>query len=90
MRKLMVTVQFDLTNKAVVNCLKLNFDYDKIDNNGVWEMTYTTKGNKNSTEETAIKGIKRELNLHKPLKNGYKILGAREVIANADDYFDNL
>lgn len=80
MRKFIVTVKFDLTNEKVVNCIMNNFDYEKMDNNGVIEMIYTTKGNKNSTEETAIKGIKKYLNFWESFKRGYTILGVKEII----------
>ena len=80
MKKFIVTVKFNLTNKEVVNCIMNNFDYDKINNEGIIEMIYTSKGNKNSTEETAIKGMKKYLNFWDSLKKGYTILGAKEII----------
>lgn len=80
MKKFKVTVQFDLSKEKVVNCIMANFDYDKMDDNGIIEMIYTSKGNKNSTEETAIKGMKKTLNFFESFKRGYKILGAREII----------
>ena len=79
MRKFIVTVKFDLTNEKVVNCIMNNFDYDKMNNDGVIEMVYTAKGNKNSTEETAIKGMKKLLNFFESFKRGYTILGAKEI-----------
>lgn len=79
MKKFKVTVKFDLTNEKVVNCIMNNFDFDKMDNNGIIEMTYTSKGNKNSTEETAIKGMKKYLNFFDGFKRGFTIISAREV-----------
>lgn len=79
MKKFKVTVQFDLKNPKVVNCLMINFDLDNMDDSGVVEMWYTSRGNKNSNEETAIKGMKKILNSFPSLKRGFKILGAREV-----------
>ena len=79
MRKFKVTVQFNLKNEKVVSCLMNNFDYDKINDDGVTELLYTAKGNKNSTEETAMKGIKRYLSFFEGLKRGYTIIKAREV-----------
>lgn len=79
MKKFKVKVQFDLKNPKVVNCLMVNFDLDNMDDNGVVEMWYTSKGNKNSTEETAINGMKKILNFYPSFKRGFKILGAREV-----------
>lgn len=78
-RKFIVTVKFDLTNEKVVNCIMNNFDYDKMNDDGVIEMFYTSKGNKNSTEETAIKGMKKYLNFFDGFKRGYTILGAKEI-----------
>lgn len=79
MKKFIVTVKFDLTNEKVVSCIMNNFDYDKMSNDGVIEMVYTAKGNKNSTEETAIKGMKKYLNFFEGFKRGYTILGAKEI-----------
>ena len=79
MKKFLVTVQFDLTNERVVECLMSNFYLDKMDDNGVIEMHYTSKGNKNSTENSAINGMKKRLSFYEGFKRGYKILGAREV-----------
>lgn len=79
MKKFKVTVQFDITNEKVVACLMNNFDYEKMDDNGVIELHYTSKGNKNSTEQSAINGMKRTLSFYEGFKRGYKILGAREV-----------
>ena len=79
MRKFIVTVKFDLSNERVVNCIMNNFDYDKMDNDGMIEMLYTSKGNKNSTEETAIKGMRKYLNFFESFKRGFTIIGAREI-----------
>lgn len=78
-RKFMVTVQFDLNKPEVVNCIMQNFDFDKMSDDGIIEMFYTAKGNKNSSEETAIKGMKQYLNWFEGFKRGYKILSAREI-----------
>lgn len=79
MRKFVVIVKFDLTNEKVVNCIMNNFDYDKMNNDGVIEMFYTSRGNKNSTEESVIKGMKRYLNSWESFKRGYTILGVKEI-----------
>ena len=79
MRKFKVTVQFDLTNEKVVNCIMNNFDFDKMNDDGIIEMNYTCKGNKNSTEETAIKGMRKYLNFFEGFKRGFTIISAREV-----------
>ena len=79
MKKYKVTVQFDLANQRVVDCLMNNFDLDNMDDDGVVEMWYTNKGNKTSTEETAIKGMKKILNSFVNLKRGFKVIGAREI-----------
>lgn len=79
MRKFKVTVKFDLKNERVVNCLMINFDLDNMDDEGVIEMWYTSKGNSTSTEETAMKGMRKILNSFPSLKRGFTILGAREV-----------
>lgn len=79
MKKFKVTVQFDLKNEKVVECLMNNFDIDNMDDNGVVEMHYTSKGNKNSTEQSARNGMKKKLSFFEGFKRGYKILGAREV-----------
>lgn len=79
MKKFKVTVQFDLKNERVVNCLMVNFDLDNMDDNGIVEMWYTNKGNSTSTEESAMKGMRKILNSFPSFKRGFKILGAREV-----------
>lgn len=79
MKKFKVTVQFDLKNERVVNCLMNNFDLDNMDDNGIIEMHYTSKGNANSNEQTAMNGMKKTLNSFVNLKRGFKIIDAREV-----------
>lgn len=79
MKKFKVTVKFDLKNERVVDCLMANFDLDNMSDDGVVEMWYTSKGNSRSTEETAIKGMRKILNFFEGLKRGFVILGAREV-----------
>ena len=79
MKKFKVTVQFDIKNPAVVNCLTNNFDLDGMDDNGTVEMWYTGKGNKNSSVESAMRGMKQLLNGFANLKKGFRILGAREI-----------
>lgn len=78
-RKFKVTVQFDLSKPAVCDCIMQNFDFSKMSDDGIIEMVYTSKGNKNSSEETAIKGMKQYLNWFEGFKRGYKILAAREI-----------
>lgn len=79
MKKFKVTVKFDLTNKKVVDCLMCNFSLDNMDDDGVVEMLYTSKGNKTSTEETAMKGMRKYLNFFESFKRGFQILSAREI-----------
>jgi hypothetical protein len=78
-RKFKVTVQFNLNKPEVVDCIMQNFDFKEMSDDGIVEITYTTKGNKNSSEETAIRGMKQYLNWWDDFKRGYKILSAREI-----------
>ena len=78
-RKFKVTVQFNLNKPEVVDCIMQNFDFSKMNDDGIIELTYTAKGNKNSSEETAIRGMKQYLNWWEGFKRGYKILSAREI-----------
>ena len=71
-----IKVKFDLKNEKVVKCIMNNFDYDKISNDGVIEMTY--RSNKSGSEESAIKGLKKDLNFFEPFRRNYQILGIEE------------
>ena len=90
MRKFTVTVQFNIKDKAVMKTLHLDFErvllpqfrnhyVMPVDENGVAEMHYTSNGNKNSSEESAVRGMKEYLRSWESFKRNYKILGAREI-----------
>lgn len=79
MRKFTVTVQFNIKDKAVMKTLHLDFEGMPVDENGVAEMHYTSNGNKNSSEESAARGMKEYLRSWESFKRNYKILGAREI-----------
>ena len=79
MKKFKVTVQFDIKNPTVADCLMNNFDLDSMDDTGTVEMWYTSRGNKNSSAESAMRGMKQILNGFTNLKRGFKILSAKEI-----------
>lgn len=71
-----IKVKFNLKNEKVVSCIMNNFDYDKMDNDGVIEMVY--KSNSAGSEESAIKGLKKYLNWYEAFKRNYQIIGIEE------------
>ena len=72
MKEFKVLVKFDLNNKKVIDCIMQNFDYNKMDNNGYIE--YGHRGNKKTTEKTALNRVKMLLNTYNTLRNSFTIV----------------